>query len=180
MRNVNIPGVKIKITPGVIFNLFLTAAFAYIVWSASDWRFGARMFPWAIGIPALGLTILQLIIEQIRAHRPARPEDVSGVMDLPVDPDTPPMEVARRAGISFAWVFGLFFGIWIFGFLVAIPLFVFSYIIIMAKARWYESLFYVALILIMMLGLFHYTINIPWLIPIIPGPQEFIISVIGR
>ena len=48
-----------------------------------------------------------------------------GAMDLPVDRSVPVSVVAKRAANTFLWILGLFAAVWLVGFVLSVPLFVF-------------------------------------------------------
>jgi hypothetical protein len=87
--------------------------------------------------------------------------------------------VVRRAANTFGWIGGFFFVIWVVGFIITVPLFVFFYLTIQAGEKLSVSLIYTGAMLIFLLGLFHYILHIPWPAGLIEGPQVFILGLIG-
>jgi TctA family transporter len=171
---------KFRISAGSVFTLLIFLIFLAAVIIASDWPFRTRMFPWTIGFAALGLCVIQLFLDLWRAQDPTSTQDATGVMDLPVDRDVPVAVVARRALAQFGWVFGLFGGVWLVGFLIATPLYVASYLIFQAREKWRTSLLCTALIAILLFGLFHYILNVRWLEPTFAAPQHALIEALER
>jgi hypothetical protein len=51
-----------------------------------------------------------------------------------------PAVAKRRAITMFSWFFGFFFGIWLLGFSITIPLMVFTYLKIQSNEKWLLSL----------------------------------------
>ena len=160
-----------------LFTLFLIGLSAYAVISARNWPLGTRLFPWAIGIPVLVLSVIQLAIEIYQAMHPSkmRREETG---DLQVDLNISPREVARKAGNFFGWLLGFFFATWLFGFFVAVPLYGFLNLKFQAKEGWLLSLALTLAGFIFFVGLFDQILHLPWHIPVFPGPEHFIRSMI--
>lgn len=166
------------LSPGGVFSLALSFVLFGAVLSARAWPGEARLFPWAIGLPALLLSILQTVAAFFT--RSSQGGDEMGIMDLPVDSELPGAIVLRRAASIFAWVLGLFLAVWLLGFIVSVPLFVFSYLILQGREKWLLALSYVAIVSLFFLGVFHYFLSIPWPPGIIPAPQQLILGLIGN
>jgi hypothetical protein len=149
------------------------------VFTARQWQFQARLFPWTIGIPALLLCIAQLAMDLFRTTESDNSDDVSGLMDLPVDRSVPVSVVVHRAVNSFGWVIGFMLVIWLIGFIISVPLFVLLYLLIQAREKLWVSLVYTGAMLIFLLGVFHQVLHIPWPPGVFPGPQEMILVWIG-
>ena len=54
-----------KLDPSFWLSLFFTAIIALLVGSAAGLDWDTRLFPWAIGIPALALAVRQLLTESL-------------------------------------------------------------------------------------------------------------------
>ena len=170
---------KFRFNPGALFTLLILLIFFGGVFTARQWQYQARLFPWVIGIPALLLCIAQLAMDLFRTTESDNSDDVSGLMDLPVDRGIPVSVVVRRAVNSFGWVIGFMLVIWIIGFIISVPLFVLLYLLIQAREKLWVSLVYTGAMLIFLLGVFHQVLHIPWPPGVIPGPQDAIIGWIG-
>jgi hypothetical protein len=124
---------------------------------------GARFMPMVIGLPAVGLCLLQLVID-LRS----RPEvsasggdgnvfakgesevaritgreihfDVTTDQPLVVETEVSEAEAQRREYITWAFFLGLIGGVILFGFWVTLPLFIFSFLVTMASMRWPKAL----------------------------------------
>ena len=149
------------------------------VLEATDWPFTARLFPWVIGIPSIILCLIQLIADLTRATRAESSEELSGVLDLPVETGVPRVVVLRRAATAFGWVFGFFAGIWLVGFLVSVPVFVWLYLTLQSKEKWWVSLLTAAVVMFFLVGVFHHILHVHWLEGYIAWPQEILIEWLG-
>jgi len=170
---------RFRFNPGALFTLLILLIFFGGVFTARQWQFQARLFPWTIGIPALLLCIAQLAMDLFRTTESDDPDDVSGLMDLPVDRGIPVSVVVRRAVNSFGWIIGFMLVIWLIGFIISVPLFVLLYLLIQAREKLWVSLVYTGAMLIFLLGVFHQVLHIPWPPGVFPGPQEMILVWIG-
>ena len=161
-----------------IFTLVITVLVAAGLYTSRDWSLQARLFPWTIGIPALGLCLIQLFMDLWKAVRPGSEavDDDQGIMDLKVDKDVAPALVMRRAANIFAWISGLFASIWLVGFLVSIPLFILFYMRFQSRETLLSSLAWTAVTVGFIIGLFHYILRVPWSYPVIAWLQEILLE----
>ena len=170
---------RLRVNPGALFTLLILLIFFGGVFTARQWQFQARLFPWTIGIPALLLCVAQLAMDLFRTTESDNSDDVSGLMDLPVDRSVPVSVVVHRAVNSFGWIIGFMLVIWLIGFIISVPLFVLLYLLIQAREKLWVSLVYTGAMLIFLLGVFHQVLHIPWPPGVFPGPQEMILVWIG-
>jgi len=125
-----------KIDPSFWLSLFFVIVIATGVITAAKWRWDTRLFPWAIGIPALFLTLWQLVAD-FKGSKPqaeATKKRVAGPVEIPADSTIPIDLQLKRTIRAMVWIAGFVLGIWLLGFLIAIPLFVFFYLIWEAQA----------------------------------------------
>jgi hypothetical protein len=170
---------RFRFNPGALFTLLILLIFFGGVFTARQWQFQARLFPWTIGIPALLLCIAQLAMDLFRNTESDNPDDVRGLMDLPVDRGVPVSVVVRRAVNTFGWVIGFFLIIWLIGFIISVPLFVLLYLLVQAREKLWVSLIYTGAMLIFLIVIFHQVLHIPWPPGVFSGPQDVIIGWIG-
>lgn len=169
------PPLKFQMNPGAILTLMLLAAFAFGVVTAAEWDIHARLFPWVIGIPAVVLCLAQLVGDFFRRRRSGGEDDARGMMDLPVDRSVPMSVVVRRALNTFGWIFGLFAAVSFMGFIVAVPLFVFLYLRFQAGEKLALSVKSSAAMLLLLIGVFHVMLNVPWPEAMFPFVEEAIL-----
>jgi hypothetical protein len=113
----------VRISGAALFSLVLAAVAAYAVYTALKWPPKAALFPLTMGIPLLALALVQTLVE-LR------------------DPLAPSGEImARRRVLAvFAWMGSFITLVLLVGFPIAVPLFVFSYLIMESRERWGLSL----------------------------------------
>ena len=171
---------KLRIGIGTMVTLFITAVVVAGLYTSREWSFQARLFPLTIGIPALALCIIQLCMDVFKSAKSGAEDDDQGVMDLRVDRDIPPAVVARRASIMLAWIVGLFGMIWLLGFIISVPVFVWAYLTFQARETWSSSLLWTSLTFAFIIGVFHFILHVPWLAGFIGAPQEILLGWIGH
>jgi hypothetical protein len=147
-------------------NSFMTIVmlvlFLIFVGVAATYPPGARFMPFVVGFPAIGLLILQLFLDA-RARRLAGEQGVASEdtdadssaarftpraiqMDLSHDALTAsdeivtPQEKLRREIIMWGYFLGFIAGILLFGFWLAIPVFLIAFLRERAKASWRMTL----------------------------------------
>ena len=108
----------------ILFCVFLIAVSAYAIRAAFGWTFKAKLFPLTVAIPLMVLAAAQLVMEMLGKAEAAESPSV----DLEFSADVPP-EVARRRVIgAFTWVAGFILLVYLLGFPLAVPIFMFSYL----------------------------------------------------
>ena len=143
--------------------LVMLTIFAVFVFIASGYPANARFMPFVVGLPAIGLCLLQLALDLRERRRVAladhrspfeRAQDtVSRIAGRQVDfevaheqpavieTDVPPeSETVRREFVLWGYFLGFIAGILLFGFWAAIPVFLVSFLRFQARANWRTSL----------------------------------------
>ena len=168
-----------RFEPKLLFTLFATAVFCFVVVTAREWPLGSRLFPWWVGIPMLLLSLVQLGLELYRSTQPVDPQrDSVETGDLQVDWNIGTRLVVQRAAKFFGWLIGLLLGIWLLGFFVTVPLFVLLYLKLEAKEGWLLSLALTVGALIFLIGLFEQVLKTHWPLPLIPWPEAMLKGVL--
>jgi len=153
----------------VLFGLLVAIFFAFFIYEAREWRLQARLYPWAIGIPMLLLALGHIVLELRGKTR----RDSSG--SAPVDfqfthTQTVDESVARQRTLNiFCWIFGFLVAIWLLGFSVSVPFFVFLYLKFQAREGWLLSVLFTAASWLLFWGLFDRLLHLPF-----PEGQLFI------
>jgi hypothetical protein len=145
-----------------VMTLVMLAVFLVLVGIASRYPPEARFMPWVVGIPPILLCLLQLVLDARERRRAAEAVDtrsdlekaqdqVSRMAGRQVDfdmaalpgadaPQTSPEEQVRRELILWGYFLGFIGGILLFGFWVAIPVFLVGFLRFQAKSRWRTAL----------------------------------------
>ena len=108
----------------IAFCLFLIAVAVYAIGAALGWTFKAKLFPLTVSIPLMILAAAQLVMEILGKAEAA----AGAAVDLEFSADVPP-DVARRRVIgAFLWVAGFILLVYLLGFPLAVPIFMFTYL----------------------------------------------------
>jgi hypothetical protein len=134
--------------------------FAFFVWRAKDWPPVVRLFPWAIGFPMLFVSIA-LLVGDLRGTPGSKSSD-QGALDFRFVQGLDAATVRKRTLTTFAWIFATFAAIWLFGFLIAVPLVVFLYTKVQSEERWTLSLALSGACWLMLAGLFDRILHLPF------------------
>lgn len=145
----------------LLFDLLIIIFFVIFVYEARDWRLQARLYPWAIGIPMLALALIHIIWELKGGKKPSNPTSNAPV-DFSFTKGIDPVLARRRAINIFSWIFAFFLGIWLFGFAIAIPAFVFFYLKVQSGEGWGLSLVLTGGAWFMFWGLFDWLLRLPF------------------
>jgi Tripartite tricarboxylate transporter TctB family len=131
---------------------------AYALYASLYWPFRTALFPRVLGIPLLALSTMELILSLTTVERAREGHAVDFEMTADLDP-----HVARKRTVGiFSWILGFFILILVFGFTLAVPLFVFLYMKFAGNERWGLSLILAALAWLTMEGLFNRLLHIPF------------------
>ncbi|HUF43483.1 MAG TPA: tripartite tricarboxylate transporter permease [Verrucomicrobiae bacterium] len=168
---------RFKFNPGAIFTLFILSLFVIGIYTSAEWQIQARLFPWVVGIPGLVMCVMQILGDLFK-RGDASDQDTHGAMDLPVDRSVPVAIVVKRAVNAFGWVLGVFAAIWIVGFVVAVPLFVFVYLSLQAREKIWISTAYAVGILTLIIGVFHLILSVPWPEGLFPHAEEWLLRLV--
>ncbi|NVM22849.1 MAG: hypothetical protein HWN68_13840 [Desulfobacterales bacterium] len=124
-----------KFNPVILFSVFLIIVFAFAVFEAKDFAFAGRLFPLIVGIPALILTLVQFFLD-LRAKPEGDEVALQDFVDIAPDVSIPLTVVRTRALRFLCWILGLYLGIWVVGFKIAVPLFFIAFMRVEGRARW--------------------------------------------
>jgi hypothetical protein len=126
-------------------------------WRATvRWSFKTGFFPLAVAIPLLALVLLHLYLEFFGAAEvtkgPAVDADFSGEV---------PDGVARRRVITiFSCIAGFILAVYLMGFPLTVPLFMFLYLKFQSEASWFYSLALTAITWVLFYLLFQKLVHI--------------------
>jgi hypothetical protein len=145
----------------LVMAVIMLAIFSVFVAIASGYPAEARFMPFVVGVPAIGLCLLQIALDARRRPRSAQAPDRRGSFavaeeavsrmagqkvefdvareELPAaeaGPDLLPREMVRRELALWAWFLGFIAGVLLFGFWISIPVFLIAFLRVQAKAEW--------------------------------------------
>lgn len=136
--------------------LGVMAVSGYAVIAAWFWPWKAALFPLVIGIPLFVLSAAEAA--WVLFGKTERSE----VQDFQLTRDVPERELVRRSATAAAWIVGFFAAIVLFGFPVAVPLFVFLYLKQQADEGWIFSTVFTAAVWAFFYGLFDRLLHLPF------------------
>lgn len=141
----------------ILFSLFIACVLGFAVRSSLDWPIRASILVLVLGGIGFALALLQLGMD-FRAifHEPAKAQGMSFEAPLPEVGET------RWGDLEiWAWLIGLYAAIWLVGFPIAVPLWVFIYSKLYGS-RWITSLCLTAVAWAFIYGLFERALHVPW------------------
>jgi hypothetical protein len=135
---------------------FLILVSGYAIFAASQWSFKTGFFPLAVAIPLLGLTLLHFYLELFGA-----PERNKGpAVEAEFSNEVPP-EVARRRVITmFSWMAAFILAVYLVGFPLTVPLFVFLFLKFQSEVSWTKSIALTGITWMLFYGLFQWLVRI--------------------
>ncbi|HEU4342104.1 MAG TPA: tripartite tricarboxylate transporter permease [Candidatus Binatia bacterium] len=145
-----------------LFALFFVALFVYVLretfFEIRPMEERAALFPMVLGIPCLILALLAFGQELFYTLRSAtgsanRPEMTSS-LEIAV--------IRRRAASIVAWILGFFAGIWLLGFVIAVPVVSFLYFRFAGGEKWSISIPLSLAAWAVFYGLFDYLLHLPF------------------
>ena len=138
------------------FGTFLVLIAGYAIFAASQWSFKTGFFPLAVAIPLLVLTLLHFYFELFGAPEISKGPAVEAEFSNQVAP-----QVARRRVVTmFFWMAGFILLVYLLGFPLTVPLFVFFYLKFQSEVSWTNSIVLTAITWGVFYGLFQRLVRI--------------------
>lgn len=117
----------------VMLSFCLMVLTAWMTITAFKWPLQTAIFPLIIGIPVFFMSTIEFCLSIL-----GKEGDDRGTSDeyfkVPGNEETPLL--TRRFLLAFIWIFGLFLLILLFGFVLAIPLFVLLHLKLHGREKW--------------------------------------------
>jgi hypothetical protein len=145
-----------------LFALFFVALFVYVLretfFEIRPMEERAALFPMVLGIPCLVLALLAFGQELFYIFR--RPPDdrdsaeIRGLLE--------PAVMRRRAVSIVSWILGFFAGIWLLGFVIAVPIASLLYFRFAGGEKWSISIPLSVAAWAVFYGLFDYLLHLPF------------------
>jgi hypothetical protein len=143
--------------PNSTMTLLMLAIFVAMLAVATQYPPEARFMPFVVGLPAVALLLLQLVLDA-RARRRAAADigkrsdleetedqvarmvghsmNFEALQSAPAEPELSPDETVHRELVMWGYFLGFIGGILLFGFWIAIPVFLVAFLRFQAKATW--------------------------------------------
>jgi len=119
-----------------LFCFLLIAVSGFAIFSALGWSFKTKLFPLSVSIPLLILAAVQFLITLF-----GKGETNGGAaMDIDFTTDVPPEIVRRRVIGIFGWIVSFILLVYLLGFPVTVPLFIFLFLTLQSKVSWLPSI----------------------------------------
>ena len=147
-----------RISAPSLFSFFLAVLAAFAIGSAWSWPLKAQLFPLATAIPLLVLALVQLIFDLRGKDEPTD----GPAMDLAPSTEVPEPIARRRTLLTFAWMAGFIALVFLIGFPLTVPLFMFCYLMLQSAAGWGRSLVLTAVAWGFFYGLFERLLRFPF------------------
>ena len=141
----------------ILFTLFLVCIFIVALRSSLDWPLRASILVLLLGGIGLLLALAQLGMDCWTIfHEPAKAEGMSFEVPMPETADT------RWGALEiWTWLIGLYAAIWLVGFTIGVPLWVFVYSKFYGS-HWITSLTLTAVAWAFIYGIFERALHVPW------------------
>jgi putative tricarboxylic transport membrane protein len=140
-----------------VFILFIAFVFALALWKSLRFDFRTGFFPWVIGIPALGFTLIQLVLNMTGRGQASIPDPLEG------DGIEIPRDVVNRRTLNIGlWIIGYFIGIWLLGFSIGIPLSAFLHLKWGSREKWPISIVMTVFAWAFIYGIFDRVLHVPF------------------
>jgi len=114
----------------------------------------------AIGIPMIILALIQVILDLKGIESKA--DDSAAPVDFQMTRTVAPDVAFKRTVNIFTWFFGFFFGCWLVGFTITIPVIVFSYMYFHGKEKLWLAATLTVVAFIFYYSLFVRLLNLPF------------------
>jgi len=141
-----------------LFSLMLMAVAAYAVFKARHWSFKASLFPFATGIPLFVLAGTLFALEFFGGD-----ESTSGpAVEIELSTDVDPTVARRRIVGILAWIAGFIVLVFLVGFPIAVPVFIFFYLLLQSRVGWLLSVSLTTTAWLCFYGLFQWLLHLPF------------------
>jgi hypothetical protein len=141
-----------------LFSGLILLVALWALYATRDWAFNTALYPRVVGIPLILLAGAEFLLS-LRG----RDGGTGGrAMDVQISTATEPAVAMRRTITTVGWLLGFFAGIWLLGFPVAIPVFVFAYLKFQGRESWFVSTVLAAAAWAGFYGLFVRLLHLPF------------------
>ena len=147
--------------------LLAFAIFVYMWIVSMEWELGAALFPRIAA--SLGMVaILAYGIQRVGELRHSARAQAGQILDLQWSTgDVEPAVLRRRAILIVASVIGLWVGIWLVGFHIAVPIYLFSQLKLFGDNRWWSAALVALVGLALIVGVYDELLRVSWHEPLL-------------
>ncbi|HWP59973.1 MAG TPA: tripartite tricarboxylate transporter permease [Candidatus Acidoferrales bacterium] len=153
----------------VLEGLFLLGSaglFAYFVVASQQWPASAALLPRMVG--GIGLLLLMIFVVQRLWPPAAGAAAATRILDIGFrDSELDPKEVSKRIFRVVGSMGGLVAGVWLVGFHITIPLFLFSYCTAFGGMKRLNALIVAAVFEVFMIGVYDRLVHVVWNEPVL-------------
>ena len=121
---------------GFFFCAFLIAVASYAIFAATGWSFKTKLFPLSVSIPLLILATVQLLLMILGKEETGE----SAAMDVDFSTDVPAELARQRVFGIFGWIIAFIALVYLLGFPLTVPLFIFVYLKFQSKVGWLATI----------------------------------------
>lgn len=120
----------------ICFCVFLIFVAVSAIWMAREWPFQAALFPLSVSIPLLILASIELW----QALFGTAENRAGASVDMELSRDLPPEIERRRVIAAFSWIIGFIVSVYLIGFPLSVPLFIFAYLHFEGGMAWLTNI----------------------------------------
>lgn len=164
---------RIRQNPGLLLSFACLALFTFAWVTAQGFPTRAKVFPNYMIPVGLVIVLVQIGLE---FWKPIPLEQRSSGADLSADDDYTLREASRLALREYAWIMGLFAGVYLIGAIIPLPIFVSAYARVKGGVRWLTAVLMGLALFALMMGLFERLLRFSWPRGLITEPQAWLLS----
>jgi hypothetical protein len=158
------PGlVRADVAAELIFLGLVAVIFVYFLVDARSWPIGAALLPTVVACAGMVLLGLHIAARLRPSTRPARQ-----ILDIAFGSlDVDEREQRVRTARMLCSILLLFLGIWLVGFHVALPTYVFAYLLFFGHVRWWWAVTAAVVFELLILGVYDRALHTAWNTPVL-------------
>lgn len=149
--------VSLEVVGEIVLMLLVGGFFVYLFVESLDWQLGSALMPWIIVGIGAPFWIYRLLVVIVRAK-----EDSGQIMDIGFRTGADPTGERARFFRIVGFIVGMYLGIWLLGFHVALPLAMLLYLRIYGEVSWLWSLFVGFMFLVLIVGVYDRLLGATW------------------
>ena len=152
---------RLTLTPSGAFIGLMAIAFGYSLYSSYSWTEEAAKLPRII--TTTGLILVAIYVARHLLFPSTSKRRILDIGRTVTDDST--LVLLIRTFKALGTTVGLIFAIWLIGFQIALPTYVFLFLRIFGRVRWWIALLWSAFFLVLIYGFFDLIIHIAWIDP---------------